>query len=132
SIIAWIESNANPKVFLVIDGPKAAENATNAQVLAGYTGMISGATPLTASSYAALYGPWLVCNDPSTSVYGSVRMLPPGGAILGQYAKTDTIRNVAKAPAGTETRLVGVLAMETRFTETQLDTAAQNHINIIR
>ncbi|MEU4534283.1 phage tail sheath subtilisin-like domain-containing protein [Streptosporangium sp. NPDC023825] len=129
-IMAWAKETG--KVFVVIDGPKAAEGSTSAQVLAGYTGMVGGATPLTASSHGALYGPWLMCSDPSTSLYGAVRLLPPGGAILGRYAANDSLRHVGKAPAGIETRLNGVLATETRFTKAELDAAAEDHINIIR
>lgn len=133
SIIQWSEERSETtKVFVVADGPRAAENSTSAQVLTGYTAMVNGAQPLLASSYVALYGPWLLSTDPSSKLFGAVRMLPPGGAVLGKYARNDAVRHVGKTPAGTETRLDGVLAAETRFTAAQLDEAAEAHINIIR
>ncbi|HYQ66523.1 phage tail sheath C-terminal domain-containing protein [Actinophytocola sp.] len=46
--------------------------------------------------YAALYYPWLVVNDPSTSQFVEV---PPSGHLAGIYARTDTERGVHKAPA---------------------------------
>src|SRR5690606_33321476 len=70
--IAWAEETK--KVFGVVDGPRAAENATSGQVPTGYTAMVSGATPLLASSYAAIYGPWIMISDPSSRMYGAVRM----------------------------------------------------------
>lgn len=129
-ILTWAQTSG--KAFVVIDGPKGAEGATSAQVLAGYSSMVSGSGPLAASSHGAIYGPWLTCSDPSTSQYGAVRSLPPGGVVLGRYAANDSLRHVGKAPAGIETRLNGVLATEARFTKAELDAAAEDHINIIR
>lgn len=129
-ILTWAKTTG--RAFVVIDGPKAAENATSAQVLAGYTALVTGASPLDASSHGAIFGPWLMCADPSTSLYGAVRMLPPGGAVLGRFAANDSTRHVGKAPAGVETRLLGVRATETRFLPAELDAAAEDQINIIR
>ena len=129
-VIAWAEETK--KVFVVVDGPRAAENATSGQVLTGYTAMVSGATPLLASSFAAIYGPWIMISDPSSRMYGAVRMIPPGGAVLAKFARNDAVRHVGKTPAGVETVLDGVVAAETRFSQAELDEAAENHINIIR
>ena len=46
--------------------------------------------------YAAFYAPWIVAADPLTGA--RVRM-PPGGPVLGIYARTDAERGVFKAPA---------------------------------
>jgi len=129
-LLEWAETRGN--VFLVIDGPKAAEGATSAQVAAGYTGLVEGASAFTASSYGAVYGPWLMCHDPASSMYGAVRMLPPGGAVLGQMSATDRNRHPAKAPAGVTTVVANVLSAEARFTEEELDLLADAHINVIR
>ncbi|WP_157247803.1 phage tail sheath C-terminal domain-containing protein [Nonomuraea typhae] len=129
-IIDWAASTG--RVFVVIDGPRAAEGSTSAQVMAGYLSMVNAATPLVASSYAAIYGPWIMTSDPSSTLYGAVRLLPPGGAMLGQMAKTDVERHVAKAPAGIPTTLAAVVAAEARFTEGELDTLADAHINVVR
>ncbi|MEV4576025.1 hypothetical protein AB0K16_22545 [Nonomuraea jabiensis] len=130
SIIAWIETRRN--IFLVIDGPKAAEGATTDQIMQGYTAMVDGTTVLTASSYAAVYGPWLMTNDPASSMFGAVKMLPPGGAVVGQMSRIDTTRHPAKAPAGVETVLTNVRNTEARFSEDQLDQLADAHINVLR
>ncbi|MEV4454357.1 phage tail sheath C-terminal domain-containing protein [Microbispora sp. NPDC049633] len=129
-VLAWAESIG--RVFLVIDGPRAAEGATSDQVKTGYTSMVTGNGALTQSSYGAVYGPWLMCADPSSNRWGARRLLPPGGAVVGQMAKTDLSRNAAKAPAGVENIVANVLSTEARFTEAQLDELAQAQINIIR
>lgn len=50
------------------------------------------------SSYAALYWPYIRVTDPFTDRGASI---PPIGHIAGVIARTDTNKNVAKAPAGT-------------------------------
>lgn len=52
-----------------------------------------------ASSYAAVYYPWLHVVDPRTG--GPVKV-PPDGAVAGIYARTDEDRGVHKAPANEE------------------------------
>jgi phage tail sheath protein FI len=61
-------------------------------------GKPSGVTPSYNSKrgYAAFYYPWLNVVDPKTNV---TTLIPPGGHIAGIYARSDTIRNVAKDPA---------------------------------
>jgi len=130
-IIDWAEKRGN--VFVIVDGPRAAEGATSDQVMAGYISMVgSQSGALLASSHAAIYGPWLMVVDPASNRWGARRLLPPGGAVMGQMAKTDMVRNVAKAPAGVENAIVNVLSTEAKFTEEQLDELAYNHINVIR
>ncbi|MFI6495893.1 hypothetical protein [Nonomuraea typhae] len=129
-ILTWAQAEGN--IFVIIDGPKAAEGATNAQVMQGYTSLVEGPTALNASSYGAVYGPWLMCQDPSSAMYGAARLLPPGGLVMGQASRIDVVRHPAKAPAGTETALTGVLYAEARFTEPQLDVLAEAHVNVIR
>ena len=45
---------------------------------------------------AAFYHPWLVVADPES---GERLLVPPGGHVLGVYARTDNTRGVHKAPA---------------------------------
>jgi phage tail sheath protein FI len=59
------------------------------------------------SSYAALYAPWIVISDPQS---GARRSVPPGGHVLGIYARSDVERGVFKAPANEPIR--GVLALQ--------------------
>ncbi|GAA2322291.1 phage tail sheath family protein [Nonomuraea roseoviolacea subsp. roseoviolacea] len=130
SVLSWAAGRGN--IFVVIDGPRAAEGSTSAQVAAGYTAMVEGSTVLEANSYGAVYGPWIMCSDPASSMYGAVRLLPPGGAVMGQMAATDRNRHPAKAPAGVTTVLANVVSTEARFSEAELDLLADAHINVIR
>ena len=70
------------------------------------------------TSYAALYYPHIKIKDP---VSGVNQDIPVGGHVAGVYARTDTIRNVGEAPAGTEK---GVLnwstGLEVELTDTQV------------
>jgi uncharacterized protein len=50
----------------------------------------------TDTQYAGCYSPWIVISDPQSGV--RVRV-PPGGHVLGVYARTDIERGVFKAPA---------------------------------
>jgi phage tail sheath protein FI len=52
--------------------------------------------PAHASSFAALYYPWIQVHEAAT---GKFCMVPPGGHIAGVYARTDVERGVHKAPA---------------------------------
>jgi phage tail sheath protein FI len=129
-VIAYCEARGT--AFLVVDGAQAPANSTSAQVAANYVAMISGGNALTPTSYAAIYGPWLIVADPSSSLPGAMRFLPPGGAVLGQMAATDALRGVQKAPAGIDSALVGVLDLETRFTSSDTDLLNSKAINAIR
>ena len=48
------------------------------------------------SSYAAFYYPWIEIDDADT---GATRTVPPGGHVLGVYARTDAQRGVFRSPA---------------------------------
>lgn len=89
-------------------------------------------TSVNASSYGAIYYPWLHVADPSNSTLGTTRLLPPGGAVLGQFASNDTRRGVWHAPAGLLTRLASTLALETNLTAADLDALNVGHVNAIR
>ena len=53
------------------------------------------------TKYAALYHPWLLIQDPFPVNLGKMSNypVPPGGHVLGVYARTDIARGVHKAPA---------------------------------
>jgi phage tail-like protein len=72
--------------FTVVDSPPNAGNAAN----------IDPRTTLDDTEYAALYYPWIYISDPQT---GAKTKVPPGGHVLGIYARTDSNRGVYKAPA---------------------------------
>ena len=51
--------------------------------------------------FAALYFPWIQINDP----IGTRKWVPPTGAILGVYARTERERGIWKAPAGNAAKI---------------------------
>lgn len=93
---------------------------------------ITFASGLTASSYGAVYFPWIQMADPASSAPGAMRTLPPGGSVIGQYAATDVIRGVFKTPAGINTRIGGAVGVERNLTNTELDNLNVANVNAIR
>lgn len=129
-IITWAETQGS--VFVVVDGVKST-SADNAHSYAlSLQNMSTGGSALRSSSYAAVYGPWLIVNDPATAASGSARLLPPGGAVLGQYSRTDASRGVQKPPAGVDTVLRGVLDVEFRFSNDDQDSLNVAGINVLK
>jgi len=61
------------------------------------------------SPYAAFYFPWLVIRDPQS---GAQRTVPPGGHVLGVYARTDSERGVFRSPANQAVRGAVALALD--------------------
>lgn len=109
-------------VFVVIDPPSG---NTSAQA-------ITYATGLGSNSYGAVYYPWVQMADPASSAPGAMRMLPPGGAVIGQYASTDVLRGVYKTPAGLNSRIAGAVGVERFLTNTDLDNLNAANVNAIR
>lgn len=127
-LIEWAEDRGN--AFIVADGPVPPSGIqTSAQVTSTY---LTQANAMQSSSRVALYGPWVMCVDPSSAVPGATRWLPPGGSVLGQYARNDTLRGVQKTPAGIDTSLNGVIALEARFTSADLDNLNDGNVNPIK
>jgi hypothetical protein len=71
------------------------------------------------TSYAAFYAPWIRVSDPQS---GTPEIVPPGGHVLGVYARTDTERGVFKAPANEVIRG----ALDVRF---EIDDHTQEMVN---
>lgn len=120
SVISYAETRGD--VFVVADPPKGSDVAA----------AVSAAQALTASSYAALYYPWLVVSDPSVRSSTATRVVPPGPSVLGKIAQVDAARGVYKAPAGLTARLSNVVAMETDLSNPNLDTLHAAHVNPIK
>ena len=84
----------------------------------------------TYSKYCAIYYPWVKIRDPLTQ---KIRLFNPLGHIAGVYARTDTTRNVSKAPAGViDGQLRFVISVERRLDKEERDKLYQARINIIR
>jgi len=83
-----------------------------------------------ASSYAAIYYPWIVDLDPLT---GKQVALPPSGAVAGSYAQTDVSRGVHKAPAGVENGFLdSATGIQKVVTKGETDLLYQRKVNVIR
>ena len=103
--------------FAVIDAPKGQSSPSGLQPR----------TQVADSSYAAFYYPWITAADPRT---GARTLIPPGGHVLGIYARSDNEHGVFKAPATEIVR--GALALEYEITgQTQNDLNPKG-VNVIR
>jgi phage tail sheath protein FI len=69
--------------------------------------------------FGALYGPWIIVQDPIGTGKTPLKTLPPVGHVMGVYARVETSRGIWKAPAGDEANLLGVLDVETRLSDTE-------------
>jgi phage tail sheath protein FI len=103
--------------FAVVDADKG-QNNPNA---------LNPRNTITDSSYAAFYYPWLVTADPLT---GARKLTPPGGHVLGVYARSDTERGVFKAPANEIVR--GALALEYEIKDETQDDLNPKGVNVVR
>ncbi len=79
------------------------------------------------TKYAALYYPWLWISDPQS---GARKQVPPGGHVLGVYARTDAERGVFKAPANEILR--GVLELTFDIDDGKQDALNPRGINAVR
>ena len=80
------------------------------------------------SGYAAYYFPWVMSADLKSGV---PRLVPPGGHVLGIYARTDIERGVFKAPANEIVRGV-VRPRISRSTTAQQGVLNPRGVNAIR
>ena len=78
------------------------------------------------TSYAAFYYPWIQVRGAD----GAPRLVPPGGHVLGVYARTDIERGVFEAPANAELR--GVEGLEFDVTAEQQERLNAAGVNTIR
>jgi phage tail sheath protein FI len=88
---------------------------------------ISTLRPPTDSKYAAFYYPWVKVFDPLSS---GQKLVPPGGSVVGIYARSDTERGVHKAPANEVVR--GALNLEFNITKGEQDLLNPRGVNVIR
>lgn len=126
--ISWVEARRG--AFLVLDVPRQPAPIDSAAAATKYGETVSGYAP--SSSFAAAYGPWLQVADPAGSSVSSTRMLPPAGAVMGQYAQADAAVGPNRSPAGVAYNIVGAVGVEHQFTSTQLDDLNDAGVNVIR
>ena len=102
--------------FAVIDMPKA---MTKVNDLVQYRGMID-------STYAAMYHPWIQVFDRGAN---KADFIPPSGAVMGVYARTDINRGVHKAPAN---ETIFCSGLSTNYTKDEQDLLNPEGVNLIR
>lgn len=78
------------------------------------------------SSYAAMYHPWIQVFDRSSN---KSDYIPPSGAVLGVYSRTDMNRGVHKAPAN---EVVFCTGLNVNYTKAEQDILNPQGINLIR
>lgn len=79
------------------------------------------------STYAAVYHPWLECFD---ALAKKSAYMPPSGAMVGIYARTDIARGVHKAPANEVVRACTGLSCP--YNEREQDLLNPKGVNLIR
>lgn len=120
TVVSYIEDRGD--IFLVID-----------PIVDTVSAQLTRAEAYTASSQAAVYYPSLTIADPTTSAAGATKVVPSGGAVVGQFVATDASRGVFKSPAGLSTRLSAVVSVP-KLTNAELDSlnSAVAPVNAIR
>ncbi len=78
------------------------------------------------STYAAMYHPWIQVFDRSSNTSDYI---PPCGAVMGIYARTDSNRGVHKAPAN---EVVFCTGLKVNYTKDEQDLLNPAGINLIR
>jgi hypothetical protein len=122
---------ARGDVFVIVDGAQATAPATGASVTDEYTALVTGDGSLPAVAFAGVYAPWVLVPDPSSSVPGASRWLPPGSLVAGQFQSTDISRGTFKAPAGIGNQ-VNIIKTEVNFSNAQFDTLNNEAVNVIK
>ena len=103
--------------MIVIDGPAPDFPETEADVRGNYLSLAAALPP---STYLVIYAPWLLVVDPSSSISGATRYLPPGGAMLAMWQQADTLWGTVQTPAGVDFT-VKCVDLEARFSNASLD-----------
>lgn len=112
--------------FIIIDPPLAAVTKTDVQTaVASYSTTYGG--------YGAVYFPALKMYDPAKSGPTAIRDTFPGGAVAGAYVRSESLRGIAKAPAGYFLDLQNVLGLVSTLTDAdQGELYAVNHVNCFK
>ncbi len=126
--LVWAETRRS--AFVVLDAPRQPAPIAADAAATKFIESASGYAP--ATSYAALYGPWVQVADPAGASVSSTRMLPPSGAVMGQFSQADAAVGPNRSPAGIAYSLVGAVGVEHLFTLDQLDALNERGVNVIR
>lgn len=102
--------------FAVLDMPK---DMTKTADLIGFRQIVD-------STYCAMYHPWIKVFDRSSN---KPDFVPPSGAVMGVYSRTDIDRGVHKAPAN---EVVFCSGLSVNYTKDEQDILNPEGINLIR
>lgn len=112
--------------FVIIDGVlSATSKATIQSTISGYSNSYGG--------FGAVYYPGLKMYDPAKSGPTAIRDTYSGGAIAGAFVRSETLRGVAKAPAGYALDLQNVFGLVATLSDAdQGELYSTNNVNILR
>lgn len=102
--------------FAVLDMPR---DLYKTEDLINYRGIID-------STYAAMYHPWIQVFDHGSN---KADFIPPSGAVMGVYSRTDLTRGVHKAPAN---EAIFCSGLKVNYTKDEQDILNPEGINLIR
>jgi len=112
--------------FVIIDGDLTANTKASIQsTISGYSNTYGG--------FGAVYYPGLKMYDPAKSGPTAIRDTFSGGAIAGAYVRSETLRGVAKAPAGYTLDLQNVFGLIANLSDAdQGELYSTNNVNMLR
>jgi uncharacterized protein len=112
--------------FIIIDCPLNATTKVDMETaVSGYSTSNGG--------FGAVYFPALKMYDPSKSGPTAIRDTYTGGAVAGAYVRSESLRGVAKAPAGYFLDLQNVFGLVTTLTDADQGSLYNvNHVNCIK
>jgi uncharacterized protein len=130
TLVTWAQGRED--VFVLADGPTPSFPETSTQVVGNYVNLVSGGASIAPSSFVAVYAPYLLIQDPSSSSIGATRYVGPCGSILGAMCQTDTLVGVQQTTAGSLYGKIACVGLEVQFMPSDLDTLALNNVNAIK
>lgn len=130
NIISWAAGRED--VFLIIDGPTPTQGETSSQVVTFYSDLLQGGSAYTLSTFAAIWAPYLLIQDPSSTVPGATRLVPPAGAYLGLQSIADATAGPQQVAAGVSYGVLKCVDLEVRFSPTDLNNLFPTNINAIK
>jgi phage tail sheath protein FI len=124
-------NNRRPRqdLFFVGDLPRHSETGNPGD---GTTKALKSYRGLNTSNFAGLFWPHLVVSDIAGVGRNPMITVPPAGHVAGVFARTDGVRGVWKAPAGTESALNGTLSIELQLNDLHSDSLNPEGLNALR
>lgn len=125
--VSYVDNDTTPtsrkNSFLIVDPDPTKTSANDiTSLVAGYT----------VSSFAAVYYGMLSMSNPAVRGAAALRSTYPGGAVSGLYQRVDAERGVGRAPAGYNYVLQNAFGTVTNFTEAEVGTLYNAHVNTLK